>query len=790
MGQDPTTQDASDRPPTRQEPSAPDTSNRPPTGQPARRHHPAARSLADDLRLRSDDRLTALLLARPDLARPAPADITALAARATSRTSVQRALERLDRGLLQTVEAVLVAAEAGPEGTARHHQVAELLGADPTAALDRLWELGLLWWSDDGPRPVRALAEIVGPHPGGLGIRAADVPDRYAAHSPADPQDLSGLVADAPPAARAILDTLTWGPPTGAVPPSGPAHEGAQWLIAHGLCAPSGIGHITLIREVALALRGGRIHRQPNLVAPDLDGTPVEATVADRVAGASARDLLGHLDLLGDLWTATPPRVLRSGALGVRDLAQLARGLDVPVPQAAWLVEVAAAAGLVADDRELSAAFAPTPEFDLWRARSAEVRWAAVARAWWESPRAAYLVGTGTLGGGTVAPLGPEVGWPPVRAMRADLFAELGEVPAGRAPLPQALVARMLWRRPALDPTVAEQAVTGLLREADWLGVTALGALSQLGRGLVAGLDPAALASVALHTIPPAVDHVLLQADLTAIAPGPLDGRLGQFMRLLSDVESRGGATVLRFTADSVRRALDAGHTADEVLERLSEASRTTVPQPLEYLVRDVARRHGQTRVGSATAYLRSDDEAVLAALLTDRAMAGALLRRIAPTVLVSAADPATVVDLLRSGGYAPALESFDGTVVVAQKPLHRAKPTVSARGIPEPILAPVDGPLAASVVAAMRAAPARPAPGAAPRGALSTTPRETQALLRQAMSDSLTVWVGYADGNGRTTRHLIRPVRIDGGRVYAVSGESDAEQVYLMHRITGVAGA
>jgi len=41
-----------------------------------------ARSLADDIRSRSDEQLTALVLSRPDLARPAPSDLTSLAARA------------------------------------------------------------------------------------------------------------------------------------------------------------------------------------------------------------------------------------------------------------------------------------------------------------------------------------------------------------------------------------------------------------------------------------------------------------------------------------------------------------------------------------------------------------------------------------------------------------------------------------------------------------------------------------------------------------------------------------
>ena len=747
--------------------------------------HPAARSLADDLRHRTDEQLTTLLLARPDLARPTPADLVALAARATTRTSVQRALERLDRGQLQTVEALVVAAEPNRTGTAAVEDVAALLGGDPTEALDRLWSVGLVWWTSSGPHPVRAVTEVLGPHPGGLGLPAAEVSSEYAAHTPPLPDDLPALLAEAPVAARAILDTLTWGPPIGAVPPSGPAHQGASWLVTHGLCAPSGIGHITLVREVGLALRGGRLHREPALQAPALTDAQVDPAVADRVAGAGARDLLGLLDQLGDLWTALPPRVLRSGALGVRDLAGLARSLDVETAQAGWLAEVALAAGLIADDGELTPAFSPTPEFDVWRSRSAGARWATVAQAWWESPRAAYLVGTAPNGGATVGALGPEVRWPAVRGVRADVLGELAGLPAGTAPSAESVIERLLWRRPLGDRRALTDAAEAVLREAEWLGARALGALTSLGRALVDRVPTAELAATADATLPASVDHVLLQADLTAIAPGPLDGALGRFMRLVSDVESRGGATVLRLSGESVRRALDTGWTADEVLDTLRDSSRTPVPQPLDYLVRDVARRHGQTRVGAATAYIRSDDEAVLAALLADRSLARAVLRRIAPTVLVSQADPATLVEVLRAGGYSPARESFDGTVVVERPTTRRARPPV-ARPAPEPTLSPVDAALVRSVVATLRNAPERPVAGAAPPVTLSGSPQETSALLRQAVSDSLAVWIGYADSNGRTARHLVRPVRIDGGRVYAVSGESDSEQLFMLHRITG----
>ena len=97
------------------------------------------------------------------------------------------------------------------------------------------------------------------------------------------------------------------------------------------------------------------------------------------------------------------------------------------------------------------------------------------------------------------------------------------------------------------------------ITEAASLGVTGLGGLTAYSRALLAGDDPAPLLAACS---PKPVDHVLIQADLTAVAPGPLESDLARRLQLLADVESRGGATVYRFTPGSVRRALDVGWSA------------------------------------------------------------------------------------------------------------------------------------------------------------------------------------------------------------------------------------
>ncbi len=165
-------------------------------------------------------------------------------------------------------------------------------------------------------------------------------------------------------------------------------------------------------------------------------------------------------------------------------------------------------------------------------------------------------------------------------------------------------------------------------------------------------------------------------------------------MRLVADPESTGAASVYRFSDASVRRALDAGRSAAELLGDLGR--RGQVPQPLAYLVQDVARRHAALRIGSASTYLRCDDPVILAGILADPAAAGLGLVALSETVLASPQAPEHVLDSLRRLGHHPQPES--GLATARGPRRARGRPTV------EPTASPVTPALAAAAVRAMRA--------------------------------------------------------------------------------------
>jgi uncharacterized protein YjeT (DUF2065 family) len=147
----------------------------------------------------------------------------------------------------------------------------------------------------------------------------------------------------------------------------------------------------------------------------------------------------------------------------------------------------------------------------------------------------------------------------------------------------------------------------------------------------------------------------------------------------------RSSATIWRFSPASVRRAMDHGADAAGLIAALRGLADGGVPQPLEYLVDDVARRHGRLRGGQVACYLRCEDEGLLAEVAADRRLRSLGLRRVAAGVLVGARPLAETLAALRANGHAPVEEAADGTAVLARVAQHRVpSPDVGiARGGP-----------------------------------------------------------------------------------------------------------
>ena len=431
---------------------------------------------------------------------------------------------------------------------------------------------------------------------------------------------------------------------------------------------------------------------------------------------------------------------------------------------------------------DLDAGWLPTDAYDAWLASSVAERWTVLVRAWMAGPRQVSAIG-GRVADKPVNALAPDLARAWLLDLRRDVLRELvdlaeGEVLAAGTGVPS-LVERLRWLRPRRPAARLDEAAAQVAQAAV-LGITGLDGLSSFGRALVEGDDPR---RGWRRLLPAPVDHVLLQADLTAIAPGPLEQELARRLALVADVESRGGATVYRFAADSVRRAFDAGWTATEVHDFVRETSRTPVPQALSYLVDDVSRRFGTLRAGQAESFLRSDDEPALAELLHAPGAESLRLRRIAPTVLVSDVPLATLLPRIRELGLAPVVEALDGTVRVARPDVYRARSTRRRTTAPATARA---GARTAAVVSAIRvgdrSAATRPA-----RVVSAANPTDVIALLRQAAESREELVIGYVGNDGTVAERTVTPERVEGGQLTAWDERSDSSRIFAIHRITAV---
>lgn len=769
-------------------------------------------TFTEHLRAMGVDGVAEVLHRRRDLAAPPPASVRALAARASTRASLDRALARVDTGVLAAIEAVLVLPEPVTDDAVSH-----ALGAPADTWLAGAREWAMVWDDETGLHAAPGLAELLGPYPAGLGPSLTDTLARRSAEALAElaaevgcpvealparlgeRRTVADLLDRAPAGARAVLEALAPGPPVGRTPgPGSPGSGAVAWLLRRGLLAVGDPQHVVLPREVALALRGGRLRPQAP-VPPAVEPIPVDPRVVAGEVTGHALEAVRLVATLVDTWGAEPAPVLRSGGLGARELKRVAGALEVTAAEAAVVVEVAGAARLVTDDGEATPSFSPTTLADEWAQDDVARRWVELARAWLTAERAPWLVGTRDEAGALRGALDPANRRPWVPRLRAAVLGVLAGAD-GRVE-PEQVHAVLEWRAPRSTPT--EHAVRAVLAEAELLGLTGAGALGAPGRALLAGWaepdaaeptpggvapDAVDRAAAALEeALPAPVDEVLLGGDLTGVVPGRPTDALAALLADTAQVESRGAGLTVRFTEASVRTALDT-RSGEEILAALAAHARSGVPQPLAYLVTDAARRHGQVRVGAAGAYLRGEP-AALAALTGEPALRGLGLRALAPGVLVTPASPAALVGALRAAGLAAVVEDADGTVVHTERPRHRVRLRHRPPPAPDPELTRRRLVRVATDLlgSATHAGDGRDdvADGTADRDRTGGTPEpsETLAVLRAAAATGSEVWLEVATPGG-PSRRRVRPLRVDAGRVRVLDPERAAELTVAVHRI------
>jgi hypothetical protein len=729
--------------------------------------------------------LIALLKARPDtLIEPVPRGFTQLAQRLDGADSLTAAMRMLNRDTVRVGQAL-----AALGGSATVPALATWLNASDDAVQDATNDLcarGLAWrdsdvlrlptqlhehWSADfnAARPVAKIAKSVPVEELRTAVTALGAAADGLTKSALTAR-LSGLMADSdliikvisglPQAARNRLEELRRS-----------LSSDYSWFVGYG--SPGAAKQNDLLLAAGLVLR---VHHQPELPREvavalwrtehhlALTGRPAippagsDPAMVRSAAQAAAADAVGKATAFLDEARGTPVAALKKGGVGPRERSRLAKRLSIPDSDLLVWIDLAYAAGLLA---ETDGGYAPTPDYQHWRDAEPSRRWAVLAVAWLSlehAPSNREIEADKELP--PPLPLMSGAG----RLRRAMLRA------AGPGGSVHATGQEIDWFCPLSGYDAAHRAgkIAAAIREAELLGVVAVDVVSELGGHLLAAAGAASadtavddLARRCAGLFPEATFSVVLQSDLTAVVAGQPSMAAAQLLRDTAVPESRGAAGTWRFSASSIRAALDAGWAADDLLKELHAISAHAVPQALEYLITDVARRHGQVRVRGMRCCIVSD-EASTTEILHTRSLAKLQLSQLAPTVLASPFTLDNVLARLRDVGFYPIAEDAAGTMIVPRRQEYQASPRHTGSGRGPRRLSPVD--LARQLAAAADTG-AMPDSGSLRMLAqLNTDLNEAELeLLADAVDRQHDVVITYRDSNGSRTVRQIQPHQLHG---------------------------
>lgn len=518
--------------------------------------------------------------------------------------------------------------------------------------------------------------------------------------------------------------------------------------------APDAVTQLTVPAPVSAALARWPARGLPSAgalrdVAAPSPLRPVDVDDIARLDRQSAENAFSAAVRIAELTRALgaePARLLARGGVSLPDARRVAAAAAIPDDRLDDHLALARALGLAADTREHLIATDAASE---WRSRTVLDRWAALADAW---RRALPDALREAVGGRAAAGAG-------------DRSAEFID-----------------WLYPAADQALRAR-FAALARQSEVLGITVDGRVTTVGAAALRDGGAAATASLA-PLVPPDVRQVYLQHDLTVVSPGPLAADLDETLRTMADVEAAGLAGRYRLSADSVSRAIAAGHTPEALVAFLTELSLTGVPQPVAYLIDETARRYGAIRVGmlsvdeatdlAATTSIRSDDTVLIDALAVDPTLGPLNLTRTGPRRLVSRLDPGIVLGALIDGRYPAAPEE-------GEHPIVASRPARSSRGR-SPSRPPASGPAPDPVVeAARRLHGATSSADAA--GGDAWVARQWELALRAKLPVRATVRL--PDGSERTFE--LEPSGIAAGRVRGRDLAADVERTLPIASITAL---
>lgn len=469
-----------------------------------------------------------------------------------------------------------------------------------------------------------------------------------------------------------------------------------QWAASAGLAfGYTGFGFIyeaELPTEVYLALAPPDFRTGFAAEAPAVATAPALTQQIERSYSGALAEFLGTAMAILEGVARQGLKINKSGGIGARELARYAKQVGTEVTTLRLTLYLAAALQLITPTEPTR--LSTTEEFDQWRRGTPAQRASDLVAVWLpmslaptleRDPEGTYLPAFGRAPAHSGLPAGL------VLCRLLATFPGEGVISADD------VGALLRWYHPMAETVPGS--VPRSWAEGHQLGLFAEGALTPLGEAVSTGEDETAV-ELLEQVLPAPSTQVMFGSDLTIVIPGSPHPAAVDLLDVLAAREGHGVVGTWRVSERSVRDALDSGYAVEDLIEALRRLAGQDLPQALEYLLRDVARKHGHLGVRGAAAVITSADEALLAEVVASTSSRTLGLSLVAPTVAVSDRPVEQVLASLRTAGYLP-IEVDDG-----------GAPVVQVRHPPGRVSSGGDAPGAGEATTALAASGASPGDG------------------------------------------------------------------------------
>lgn len=275
---------------------------------------------------------------------------------------------------------------------------------------------------------------------------------------------------------------------------------------------------------------------------------------------------------------------------------------------------------------------------------------------------------------------------------------------------------------------------------------------------------------LAISGLPAAAEKLIIQADLTLIAPSPLPTELEISLRRFVDTEQIGMASSYRLSALSVSNGLESGLKIEEIRSLLLKLSAKDLPQPVDYLLREAETRFARLKVIStksgAHSQVVSADAILLAEIHNDQKLKPFALHFDEAGNLHSRFESELVYFALREANFVAVRVDEKGQVLSPQKLSSKNKVSEQKLNIAEDI-------------ARMRAADTQ-----------GTSDQDDDDLLRQiqlAIKYKAKMLIVLTTASGEQVEYFVEPVGVANGRLRAKDRKADLERTLPLSSVVSI---